>query len=121
MDNSPQEGINYYRVKEVDKGGLVYYSNVIKITIKNNVITTIYPNPVGKELSIKIRNNITKDNYTLRVCDATGRTVYDQTKMIETGSNEIKINVDVLPVGVYFLKIINSKNELVSTEKFIKQ
>ena len=121
LDNAPQEGINYYRIKEVDKGGLVYYSNVIKITVKNNVITTIYPNPVRKELSIKIRNNITKDNYTLRICDATGRTVYDQTKMIETGSNEIKINVDTLPVGVYFLKIINSKNELVSTEKFIKQ
>ncbi|MEO6670702.1 MAG: M14 family zinc carboxypeptidase [Ferruginibacter sp.] len=121
IDYTPREGNNYYRIKEVDKGGLVSYSNVIKITVKNNVITTIYPNPVSRELSIRIRNNITRDDYTLRVCDATGRTVYDQTKMIETGSNEIKINITTLPVGLYFLKIINSKSEIVTTEKFIKQ
>ena len=121
MDNNPAWGNNYYRIKEVAKTGLITYSNVIKVNLQNTLSTTIYPNPVAKELFVKVRNNVTKDHYTVLVTDVTGRKVYEQTQLIESGSNEIKINVEKLPAQVYFLKIINSKNEDIITERFIKQ
>ncbi len=121
FDNNPEMGNNYYRIKEVDKNGTVSYSSVIKIMLQKGITTTMYPNPVSKELSIRIRNNISTDNYTLRVTDATGRIIYDQAKTVQAGGNEIKINVENLPVGVYFLKVISNKNEIIATEKFIKQ
>lgn len=121
FDLKPEYGNNYYRIKEVDKTGLVSYSSVIKIAVQNDISATIYPNPVKKELSVRIRNNVTKDNYVIRVTDATGRTIREQKKTIDAGINNIIMNVDDLPCQVYFLKIINSKNEVIVNDKFIKQ
>lgn len=121
LDYSPETGNNYYRIKEVDKNGGATYTNVIKITLQHNLTTSIYPNPVRKELAVKIRNNINRENYVIRITDATGRAVYEQTKMIEAGASEVKIDVNMLASQVYFLKLINSKNEVVVNDKFIKQ
>ncbi|MBC7535092.1 MAG: T9SS type A sorting domain-containing protein [Ferruginibacter sp.] len=121
LDNNPANGNNYYRIKEVDKTGLVTYSNVIKVNLQNSLSTIVYPNPVVKELSIKVRNNVSKDNYTVLVTDITGRKLYEQAQVIETGSNEIKVSMEKFPSQVYFLKIMNIKNEVIATEKFIKQ
>ncbi|MEO7524524.1 MAG: M14 family zinc carboxypeptidase [Ferruginibacter sp.] len=120
FDYSPETGNNYYRIMEVDNTGKATYSNVIKILVRANVTATIYPNPVKKELTVKIRNVINRDNYILRVTDATGRTIFDENKSIETGTNELKMKVNALPVGIYFLKIIDGKKEIVAIEKFIK-
>ncbi|MFT3910011.1 MAG: M14 family zinc carboxypeptidase [Ferruginibacter sp.] len=121
FDYTPVTGNNYYRIKEVDNTGKVTYSNVIKVTVQANITATIYPNPVKKELFVNIRNVINRDNYKLLVTDAAGRTIYDQTRSIGTGSNQIKMDVEALPIGIYFLKISDSKNSIVATEKFVKQ
>ena len=121
VDYLPEPGGNYYRIKEMDKNGLASYSNIIKVTLQNSLATTIYPNPVKKELSVRIRSTMTKDNYRLQITDLTGQILYDNKTPIETGANEIKINVENLPVQLYILKIMNSKNEIIVTEKFIKK
>lgn len=121
FDYAPVKGNNYYRIKEVDKNGMISYTNIIKINVQNNTTATIYPNPVRKELSIRIRNNINKDIYTIVITDAAGKTIARELKEVHTGSNELKFNTEALPVGIYFLKVINSKNETIDVEKFIKQ
>lgn len=120
FDNSPHYGNNYYRIKEIDKAGDVSYTNVIKVSIQKGLATSIYPNPVKKELSVKINNSISRDNFILRVTDVSGRTVLEQTSMVEAGRNDLKMDVAELPAQVYFLKLINSKNEVIVTERFIK-
>lgn len=120
-DESPELGNNYYRIKEVDKSGLVTYTNIIKINLRNKIITSVYPNPAVKELTVKVRNDISRDNYTLQVLDITGRKVAEKISTLENGSNELKINVEKLPAQVYFVKLTNSQNEVILIEKFIKQ
>ncbi len=120
FDNNPHNGNNYYRIKEIDKAGEASYTNVIKVSIQKGLATSIYPNPVKKELSVKISNSVSRDNFILRITDVSGRTVLEQTSIVETGRNDIKMNVNELPAQVYFLKLVNSKNEVIVTERFIK-
>ncbi len=121
LDYSPTLGNNYYRIKEVDKNGQVSYTNIIKINLQKFLTTSIYPNPVHDQIAIKIRNNINRENYSILITDMTGRTVCEQTKTIEAGASDVKMNVNMLPPQVYLIKLINSKNEVIVNDKFIKQ
>ncbi|MBS1744130.1 MAG: immune inhibitor A [Bacteroidetes bacterium] len=121
IDLSPVKGNNYYRIKEVDKTGTVSFSNIIKINVQGNTLATIYPNPVKKELNVRIRTNVSRDAYSIIISDAAGRTIRNGKYAITPGNNEIKLQTDFLSAGMYFLKIFNSNNELIDTEKFLKQ
>jgi hypothetical protein len=45
-DKTPEKGLNYYRLKQVDNDGKINYSNIISIQTKNEIESfTIYPNP----------------------------------------------------------------------------
>jgi hypothetical protein len=121
IDYNPQIGNNYYRIKQVDKDGKKMYSNIVNIKLAKRLTTIIYPNPVKKMLTVKIRNQDLTDHFILEITDAAGRTVHEQTATVATGSNEIRINLQKLPPQVYFLKIVNSSNEIVLIDKFLKE
>ncbi len=121
IDYNPQTGNNYYRIKQVDRDGKIMYSNIVNIKLAKRLTTIIYPNPVKKTLTVKIRNQDLTDHFVMKITDAAGRTVHEQTATVATGSNEIRINLQKLPPQVYFLKIVNRNNEIVLIDKFLKE
>ena len=121
FDYAPQQGNNYYRIKEVNKNGKVIYSNVININYmpgKSSVV--MYPNPAKDFLNIKI-NSSKADNIVVQISDAEGRKVYEQSAKIKIDESELKINIKSLSSQLYFLKITNSNNESIYFNKFLKQ
>lgn len=74
----------------------------------NKTAISIYPNPVTEYINI-VSNEKVK---TVRITDLTGKVI-----MEETTTN--KINVNLLPKGVYLIKIKTDNSE--SIQKFIKQ
>jgi hypothetical protein len=95
LDAKPQQGINYYRLKMIDKDGSYNYSAVVTIKFTEAVKPFyVYPNPVRSELQVSASIKT-----TLNLVDASGKLV--RKLQVEPGNN--KINAANLSNGVYYL------------------
>jgi hypothetical protein len=77
----------------------------------------IYPNPVNN-LSFLDYTSHKNSNLSLTYIDYSGRIIKNEDVKISTGNNKIKLSVEGLTNGIYFLKI-NGENH-VETISFIK-
>jgi len=108
-DYNIEEGVAYYRLKQVDYDGTVDYSNVV--TIRNNpeILVEIYPNPSNGKVNIK-----TKEEVNIGIYSAIGKEIY--RKHINANSTNV-IDLSDNPKGVYF--ITYSTNKTTITKKLI--
>ena len=110
----------YYRLKQTDFDGKFTYSQTIVIALKNNTTRLItYPNPVSDVLHIQTTGN-SDENFQLLLSDVTGRIILSENRNFDKQNLTIDINTSEFAVGSYFLQILNSKSELISTEVFLK-
>jgi len=84
------------------------------ITISNEQLVAIYPNPATNYLSIELVGGDEVD--LINIYDATGKLVVDQNKINYDGF-VYKTNVKHLSQGIYFVKII--KDDYAITKKFL--
>ena len=118
IDDSPFEGINYYRLKEVDLNGKENYSVIKSIDIQNHDNHfEIYPNPANQ--SIFIEGLINSDNYTIEIINISGQIIF-QNKFELEELNPLKIDIKSLNPGIYFLTVFSEKAQKASF-KFIKE
>ena len=90
------EGDAYYRLKMIDLDGSYEYSKII--FIKNDVsaieVGNFYPNPAfGNEVSIKIKTP-ERNSMTITSYDLSGKMINVETKMLEKGENNLKLNIN---------------------------
>ena len=118
IDPNPINGINYYRLKQVDKDGSFKYSNVLSINnSSNNQSVLIYPNPITSNLTIEVKGNST-DSYNLNIINSRGEVV----KTYCLNSLKESYYVGDLSAGAYLIEIRKANdNELVNTSKLIKK
>ncbi|MEI2710593.1 MAG: T9SS type A sorting domain-containing protein [Chitinophagaceae bacterium] len=104
-DKDLVNGINYYRIKSVDKDGAYKYSIIKSISHNANgkVEYSIYPNPAKNELVIK---NLVGTN-DISLVDATGKVVLRQNNVT---NGLIALNIASLPNGFYTI-LINDGTE----------
>ena len=119
VDKSPRSGNNFYRIKQVDKDGTVSYSKIINVYIESTIKVSVYPNPVNDQLIINIGSR-NAQNYKIQVTDMQGKVVYDVLKNINSSNTEIKVDTRSWKPQLYILKVINTNNEVVETQKIIK-
>jgi parallel beta-helix repeat protein len=122
-DVKPLAANNYYRLKQVDKDGKATYSQVVLIKgAKVNAVTisSIYPNPVHRELMMVISSPIT-EKVNLIVTDVTGKVVLQQTAQLASGDNQLKIPVQILSSGTYIIKAVCANGCESALQKFVKQ
>ncbi len=99
-DKNPYQGVNYYRLKQVDLNGKYSYSDIEKVEINNQASTTV---------SSLIEGNIIKVNY-FGTKDAKAN-LYNSlgqsfgTFNLSAGGNLLKINK--INTGIYYLNINN--------------
>ncbi|MES2836992.1 MAG: choice-of-anchor D domain-containing protein [Bacteroidota bacterium] len=112
IDNSPQIGINYYKLKIVDANGAITFSDIRSVNFDLNNSIYIFPNPVelGKDVYVNLQLIDENEIVEVSIIDQIGKAVLNQTY---TGQKSIYINTLQLAKGVYFVKV-KSKNELVS-------
>jgi len=119
-DTKPLNGLNYYRLKQVDVNGKFTYSTVICI---KQVQTTLelaglYPNPVTSQMNIKV-NSPVATNASVIINDMAGRTVARYPIQVSEGSNNFTFQVNSLPKGTYLVNFI-SDNGVSKATKFEK-
>ena len=75
---------------------------------------SLYPNPAGNTINVDLGEITT--NYTGRIVDATGRTVW--VGELEAGANAI--NISTLSTGMYYVAVVKADGEVI-TKKFVKK
>ncbi|MEP6711904.1 MAG: T9SS type A sorting domain-containing protein, partial [Ferruginibacter sp.] len=96
-DINPLNGINYYRLKIIDKDGKYNYSIVLRIDFTKKYLVSILPNPAHNFILINGADNFKQ----IQLLDASGKTVKQFAK---TANNQY--NITGLPKGVYLLRLL---------------
>ncbi|MBC8172694.1 MAG: hypothetical protein H7X71_02210 [Chitinophagales bacterium] len=122
VDTLPFEGVNYYRLKEVDMNGEVSYSDMIAIyadyDYMNPFLQLNSENPVHDMLSMNIFS-ISAGDATLKIYDAIGNEVLSSQFSAGGGRNSILLNISLLAPGAYIA--FYQKDDERSEIKLMKQ
>ncbi len=102
----------YYRLKQVDFNNLYQYSWMRSVNILTNPISLqAFPNPATNILNIIWISTNTDNAKILRLVNATGVNVFDESIPGE-GEMNTQINMAEYPAGVYILQIISDKGNI---------
>jgi hypothetical protein len=115
-----KQGLNYYRLKMVDKNGQFVYSNtvVINVTIKGTFITAVYPSPFNDRVSVTVSAEMS-GQVNCSLFDNTGKMLINVQSSLHKGINTIILNnLGNLSKGSYFLRV--QAGETIQTTKLIK-
>lgn len=114
-DQQPFDGINFYRLKQVDLDGKFTYSPIIRILFDGfGTKLVLYPSPVTDMLNIDFAGK--QKTVLINLFDAQGKLVQRTTL---ANQSPLKLNVEQLPKGSYTIQL--SDGEMISTGNFIKQ
>ena len=117
VDNNPTEGINYYRIKMVDKNGSYTYTNVVNVSLNQaNYSLLLYPVPVKDNLIALIRNG-KAELASVQIVDIYGKVILQKQIQLGTGINKIMLNTASLAKGSYILVV---RGENVRQQQFVK-
>lgn len=108
-DLTPAKGVNFYRLKMIDKDGKISYSWVLIIRNDDKIAPqiTVFPNPANDNLYIQFRDVSGASLSSCMISDATGKTVWAAN--INTSlRNTYVVNTSALPSGIYFIKVSNT-------------
>ncbi|MEL6255658.1 MAG: DUF2341 domain-containing protein [Bacteroidota bacterium] len=83
----------------------------------SNQVIDIYPNPAKNVVNLR---GMESGAYQIRLINAQGQDMYQQSHQINPGE-EIQINLDTLPDGMYWLLILNQKSERIASPLVIRK
>lgn len=111
-DLSPLSGINYYRLKTVDRDGKLDYSTVRILNFGSSYNILLYPNPTESEVTVTgVENGMQVD-----LLNAEGYL----TGSYPVNGNSLTIPVKSIASGLYILHIRSKESGVISTQKFLK-
>ena len=106
---TPVAGVNYYRLKMVDRDATFTYSRIRSVNFDEIRAVNVYPNPVSDILFVQ---DLTSENVKqVLIVSNSGVIVYKSSEISANG-----INVKDLAVGSYTVQIVE-KDGYVSTHK----
>jgi hypothetical protein len=122
LDQNPESGYNFYRIKSKGIAGEIKYSNIVKVDFtKNKPVISIFPNPIeGGVIKLQMHSMPT-GIYNASVFNNIGQLIYTQ-KIVHfdnTLVEKIEAKQFLIP-GTYRLEIIKPDHTVVSVG-FLKQ
>jgi Secretion system C-terminal sorting domain len=110
---APADGINFYRLKQIDINDNFTYSNIISIIFnqQQRSFITFFPNPVKDILHTSYSTDGRKE---IIIRNIEGK----EMKRVISTARLVDINVSNLPAGAYFISLYGDK--LIETRSFVK-
>lgn len=104
-DDSPLDGINYYKLRQVDLDGTTSFSNIVQVSVDASAPIS-FPNPATNQAYLTV--NIDLENGTsglLELFDVLGQRVYSKEFESIQGGIEELIPVQTLTPGTYIMTL----------------
>ena len=112
---TPANGLNYYRLKQIDFDGAFEYSPVQVVEVKRETPIRIFPSQAFETITVDLAE-AAKEETVIGVYDVMGRMVLSQVMGAEATRSEL--NVANLTKGHYFIQLQSGSERY--TERFIK-
>ncbi|HYV92832.1 MAG TPA: T9SS type A sorting domain-containing protein [Chitinophagales bacterium] len=121
-DAKPNHGLNYYRLKMVDRDQTFTYSNIVLIKLNSSsaVSTVVSPNPVINSINIQLQS-VNDGELLVQLTNALGIVVRSKTWQVVSGENFTGISTIGLPAAMYFVNIYRSSAAPAETYKVVKE
>lgn len=112
-DALPASGMNYYRLKMVDRNKQFAYSKMESLRFEGSIEVSLYPNPVVEKLKINIAD-WTKVN-GVKLLNTQGQTFFESDNLLLAREVDMKN----FPSGIYLVQVTYT-NGSVTSSKAIK-
>ena len=113
IDDSPAQGLNYYRLKQVDFNNEFSYSSVVNVNFRTLSRSSIFPNPTGNALIVQHAND---QAGSLELVTINGEVM--KTFLLDMLSTELDLSD--IPKGIYVLRIKNQTGQIIERHKVVK-
>ncbi|MGB0930069.1 MAG: T9SS type A sorting domain-containing protein [Chitinophagales bacterium] len=106
LDRTAPNGLVYYQLSQTDLNGLI--ETLVTISLQRGertlLIERIYPVPSEKQVNIHFQAP-TSGSLQLEVLNIHGQSIYQTTSSIQSGLNELSLDVNQWTEGVYILQM----------------
>lgn len=110
-DLNPRQGINYYRLKQIDLTGISEDSRIVSVQFLGENQLYMYPNPTQNELKFRLPSNV--EITEIQVLNLAGKVVLTQ----KPGAT---LFIGQLPAGTYLVEL-KTKDGGIFVEKILKE
>ncbi len=120
VDASMLNGTNTYRLRQVDRDGIVRYSKLV--TLQNVVASTsisVYPNPAIATLNYSLITTA-PEQVTVQIYSLSGVIVMTAQQSLSAGSNQQSVAINHLKSGNYILKVSTLNGNSRYVQPFVK-
>jgi Secretion system C-terminal sorting domain len=101
-----------------DLNGCVSAAATIAIGAQYSNNLWVYPNPNTGQFNVRFFNQ-TGESATVKVYDAVGQVVYQQSLTLGVAYSNITINLGNVPAGVYVVKIVNGTGAELAARRIV--
>ena len=109
LDILPVKGMNYYKLKQLDKDGKFIYSSTVAINFEAGIIVSCYPNPTSSIIKLDIGTS-DSHGFSYQLYDMNGKVL--QTAYIT--QTITPVNMEALKAATYIIKVFNNQLEITS-------
>ena len=100
-------GVNYYRLKQVDIDGHFTYSHVVAVRCREkNDIVSVFPNPSNTKISVSFAE-AADGKLSLEILDMFGNVISTNVYSVHKDINNIELKIENLSNGIYYLRLKN--------------
>jgi Secretion system C-terminal sorting domain len=116
IDRNPVNGVNYYRLKQVDVDGKQTLSSIATVKFNSSDLMefAFYPNPAKNYINVSL-NTINADKARIDLIDVKGSIVFTSTYAKSEQGATKKISLNNLPKGIYVIRFTDG--EIMKTNK----
>ena len=115
IDQTPSNGVNYYRIKSIDDNGAILYSSVVKVLRQIKTGITVFPNPVtNQKLNLQL-DGLSVGQYTINIYTINGQKVSSTPINMTSSSLSQTLTLPNIKAGIYQLELTNGVTRMNQT------
>ncbi len=121
IDSTSVPGMQFYRIKQIDRNGVISYSDVVALNIQYNAIKILAagPNPTQADITYWLQSDANA-RLQFKLYNEEGRLAMQLPVEVNSGQNTIQIKSGSLPAGLYFVVIEKDYTRIIES-KFVKE